>query len=252
MIDNLLNQLGLSDKEKTIYKLILEHGKISPALLSKLTKINRTTVYSVANDLKSKGLIAEDLGGKIIYYVPILENEFEKTIKKENEKFKEKEKTLRELQEALKNIPKSKTYSVPKIRFIDETDLEDYLYEATPKWHKSMIKTDSTWWGFQDHTFVEKFEKWIDWHWDIAPKEIDLKLFTNESGIEKDMKTKKYVERRMIKFLESNEFSATVWAVGEYLVFVMTKQRPYYLVEINDSVLAANTRELFKTLWKKV
>lgn len=252
MIDNILNQLGLSDKEKIIYKLILEHGKISPALLSRLTKINRTTVYSVANELKSKGLITEDLGGKIIYYIPVYENELEKTIKKESEKYKEKEKKLRELQEALKNIPKSKTYSVPKIRFIEEEDINDYLYESTPKWHESMLKTDKTWRGFQDHTFVEKFEKWIDWHWEVASKKIDLKLFTNESEIENKMKMKKYAENRMMKFLKSNEFSATEWVVGEYIVFVMTKQRPYYLVEINDSVLAANTRELFKILWEKI
>lgn len=114
------------------------------------------------------------------------------------------------------------------------------------------MKTDKTWRGFQDHTFVEKFEKWIDWHWEAAPKEIDLKLFTNESEIEKNMEIKKYAEKRMMKFLKSSEFSATQWVVGEYIVFVMTKQRPYYLVEINDSVLAANTRELFKILWEKI
>lgn len=269
MIDNILNQLGLSDKEKIIYKLILERGKISPALLARIAKINRTTVYSVASVLKSKGLIAEDLGGKIIYYIPTDTEGLEKTIKKEGEKFKEKERHLRELQETLKNIPKSKTYSVPKIRFIEEEDINDYLYESTPKWHESMMKTDKTWRGFQDHTFVEKFEKWIDWHWEVAPKEIDLKLFTNESKIEKNMETKKYAKKRIMKFLKSSEpaprfenknylsiqsegFSATQWVIGEYLIFVMTKQHPYYLVEINDSVLAANTRELFKILWEKI
>lgn len=252
MINNLLTKLDLSNKEQIIYRLILEHGKISPALLSQLAKINRTTIYSVANKLKSKRLIMEDLGGKTIYYVPIYENDFEKTIKKEVEKFKEKEKTLREFQEILKNIPKSKTYSIPKIRFINEMDLEDYLYEAIPKWHKSIMKTDKTWWGFQDCTFAEKFEKWINWQWSDAPKEINLKLFTNKSEIENKIKTKKYAERRAVKFLKSSEFSATQWVVGEYIVFVMTKQHPYYLVEINDSVLSTNTMELFKTLWNKV
>ena len=70
MLEKLLNQLGLGEKEQTIYKLILEHGKIAPALLSRLAKINRTTTYSVANELKTKGLIIEDLGGKTLYYLP--------------------------------------------------------------------------------------------------------------------------------------------------------------------------------------
>lgn len=33
------------------------------------------------------------------------------------------------------------------------------------------MEKDSTWWGFQDHTFVEHYEKWIDWYWqEVAPK----------------------------------------------------------------------------------
>lgn len=250
MLEKVLDQLGLSKKEQAIYKLILEYGKISPALLSRLSKINRTTVYSVAEELKSKGLIVEDLGGKIIYYLPSRQESLEKKIVEENQKAKKKENSIRELQEILKNIPESKTYSVPKIRFVEEADLDQFLYEATPRWFESMLTTDSTWLGFQDHTFVEKFEKWIDWSWDISPQPIKLKLLTNESDIEEKMKSKKYTDRRMMKFWNNNEFTGTQWIGGSYIVLIVTKQRPYYLVEIHDSVMAHNMREVFKNIWK--
>ena len=250
MLEKVLSELGLGEKEQAVYKLILEHGKIAPALLARLAGIKRTTVYSVANELVDKGLIIEDWGGKILYYIPSRENELEKIITKEKEKSKSKESSIRELQEILKSIPESKTYSVPKIRFIDEADLEKYLYEATPRWHESMLTTDATWWGFQDHTFVEKFEKWIDWSWEKAPKPIKLKLLTNESDIEEKMKSKKYSEKRALKFWHKNEFTGTQWIIGSYIVLVMTKQRPYYLVEIHDSVMAHNMREVFKNIWK--
>ena len=55
MLEETLNKLELGNKEQVIYKLILEHGKIAPALLSRFAKINRTTVYSVAKELKEKG-----------------------------------------------------------------------------------------------------------------------------------------------------------------------------------------------------
>ena len=90
MLEELLNQLGLGNKEKVVYKLILEHGKIAPALLARFAKINRTTVYSVAKELKEKGLIVEDLGGRTLYYVPSQENELDKIIKGEEEKIKNK------------------------------------------------------------------------------------------------------------------------------------------------------------------
>lgn len=252
MLEKTLKEFGLGDKEQIIYKLILEYGKIAPALLSRLAKINRTTVYSVAKELQEKGLIIEDLGGKTLYYLPAREGELEKIVEREKEKVKSKEGSIRELQQFLKTMPGSKAYSVPKIRFIDEEDLEKYLYEATPRWNESMLATAPTWWGFQDHTFVEKFEKWIDWLWDHSPKEIDLKLFTNESDIEERMKDKKYKERRNLKFWNNSELTGTQWILGNYIILVITKQRPYYLVEINDSVMAHNMREVFKTLWQKI
>lgn len=250
MIEKTLNSLGLGNKEIAIYKLILEHGKIAPGVLSRLAKINRTTVYSVAKELKDKGLIIEDLGGKTLYYLPSREQELEKIIKKDQENLKEKQSSIRELQEFLKNAPGSKTYSVPKIRFVDETDIQDYLQSESPKWNESMLATDTTWWGFQDHSFVEEFEGWITWYWKIAPKEIDLKLFSNDKEIEGHM-AKKNLDRRKIRFWNgTNDFTATQWVVGSYIIMIVTNQKPYYLVEIHDSVMAHNMREVFKKLWE--
>ncbi len=251
-MEKLLQELGLGAKEQIVYKLILEHGKISPALLSRFAKINRTTVYSVAKELKDKGLIVEDLGGKVLYFLPVQINELENIIKKEYEKAEQKEKLIHELKDLLESIPKSKTYSIPKIRFVEESEIEDYLHEATCRWYESMLTSNKTWWGFQDSTFVEKFEKWIDWSWSKAPEYTDLKIFTNKSISEEKMKSKKYSNRRKIKFLNSKEFSATQWVVGNYVIYIMTKQRPFYLVEIHDSVIAHNTLEIFKNLWNKV
>ncbi len=249
MLEKLLNQLGLGNKEQVVYKLILEHGKIAPALLGRLAKINRTTVYSVAKELKEKGLIVEDLGGRTLYYLPARESELEKIIESEKEKVEAKIDGIKELQGFLKNIPESKTYSVPKIRFVDEVDLEKYLYEATPRWDESSLSVDPTWWGFQDHTFVEKYQKWIEWFWKQTSPKIHLKLFSNQSDIEKDMEGKE-ITRRQIRFWEgSSELTGTQWIVGSYIILIVTNQRPYYLVEIHDSVMAHNMREVFRKLW---
>lgn len=256
-IEKTLNSLGLGHKEQVIYKLILEHGKIAPPLLSRLAKINRTTVYSVAKELKDKGLIVEDLGGKIVYYSPARDGELEKVVKKEIENLKTKETAIAELTEFIKNSPQSKTYSVPKIRFVEEADLESYLYEATARWTENQMQVgaDKTWWGYQDHTFVEKFNKWIVWFWKQAPKEIDLKLFSNDAEIENKMKDEK-IERRQIRFWQNNKnnnkennFTSSQWIVGDYIILIITNQHPFYLVEIKDAVMAHNMREVFKKVW---
>lgn len=252
MLETILHQLGLGPKELTVYRLVAEHGKIAPALVARLAGINRTTVYSVAKELKDKGLIVEDLAGKSLYYLPATQSELEKIVTREQARVKQTAEAVHNLQEWLVNVPASQTYSVPRIRFVDEADLENYLYEAAPRWCENAAKIEQTWWGFQDHTLAERFEKWIDWFWQTTPDAVTLKMFSNQSLVEQKMQRKQYVKRRQIRFWQGNEFSATQWIVGEYLILIVTKQRPYYLVEIKDAVLAQNMRAMFQSLWAQV
>ncbi len=248
-IEKVFDQLGLSLKEKKIYKIILEYGKIAPALISRKTGINRTTVYSVAGELKDRGLIVEDLGGKTLYYLPANESEIDKILEKDKKRFAEKEEGLTTLKEALKLLPQSKTFSVPKIRFVAEEDMEKYLYDSMPRWIESNLANDPTWWGFQDHTFVEKYTDWIVSFWKQAPKEINLKMYSNDSQVESHM-SKEKIDRRQIRFWDGDGvITGTQWVVGSYIILIVTAQKPHYLVEIHDSVMAHNMREVFKKLW---
>jgi|JI6StandDraft_1071083.scaffolds.fasta_scaffold01013_2 sugar-specific transcriptional regulator TrmB len=249
--ESLLNNLGLGEKEKMVYNYILEYGKIAPAHISRLSKLNRTTVYSVGRELIEKGLVYEDLGGKTIYYLPAQSDALEQIIDLGKRKLLEQEKTIRELQSAIRNLPESKTFSVPKIRYVEEAFIEKYLHEATPRWITSNMTTDTTWWGFQDHTFAECFKDWIVWFWKQAPEEVNLKLFSNNSDVEKSMKQER-IRRRQIRFWKGdNDFTGTQWIIGSYIVLIVTNQKPHYLVEIHDSVMAHNMREVFRELWNQ-
>lgn len=248
-LEAILSGLGLSEKERVIYRTILEGGKIAPALIARKTGIQRTTVYSVASELKNRGLIIEDLGSKTLYYLPAPETELEKVIQKDQEKLEKKKEGLQQLQETLKLFSDPKTFSIPKIRFIAEEDLEKYLYDATPRWIESNLANDTTWWGYQDHTFVERYKEWIGWFWKKAPSEISLKLFSNDQPIESEMRSAE-INRREIKFWNgTNDFTGTMWIVGSYVIMIVTSQKPYYLVEIHDSVMAHNMRQVFRKLW---
>ena len=252
MFEELLKKLDLNDKERLVYKTIVEGGKISTARISRLTKINRTTVYSVCGELKNKCLIRESTGEKIAYWMPREGGELDRVITHEREALVQKEQTIDSLKEALKNMPGSKTFSIPKLRYIEEDELESYLYEASPKWNESAVATgETTWWGFQDHTFVEHYEKWIVWYWKHAPKQVDLKLFSNDSTIEKHMVEQKLAKRQIRFWNGDNDFTGTLWITGDYITMIQTAERPFYLVEIRDAVLAHNMREVFRRLWQK-
>ena len=255
MINELLKKLGFGEKEILVYLTILENGKISPSRIASITKIKRPTVYAVGKELLKKGVITDDISGHGGYFVALPPKHLSSAIKNEERVIIEKKKIIKEALIELENIPRSKSYSVPKMRFIDEYNVQDFLYKQTPIWEESMYLTQHpTWWGFQDHTFVENkdYREWIEWYWSRAPKQYDLKLISNDSEIEKKMQIKK-IERRSVRFWKKDfKFTATTWVLGEYVVFIMSKQRPHYIVEIRDAIYAENMREIFRSIWPEI
>lgn len=103
--------------------------------------------------------------------------------------------------------------------------------------------------GFQDETFVKHYEKWIDWYWEEgSPPGINLKLLSNK--VAENIKQKKFSNRQIKYWGASDTFTATTWINGDYIVMLVTNQRPNYLVEIHDAVMAQNFREMFKGIWE--
>jgi predicted transcriptional regulator len=253
MINETLKNIGLSEKEIAIYLAVLEQGKALPANISQITKINRTTVYSVAKDLVKKGFLYEDLGGQITYLVAVPPQDLKHLLQKEEVELENKRKLFETAILELQNFSKNTKYTIPKISFIQEQDLDNYLYKRSDEWHASIMKYDGILWGFQDHSFAENYEKWIDWEWRVGgPKDLRLRLFSNESGIEKKNKNKEYSNRRIIRYWNKTPFTASVWVHGDYFIMVYTQKRPHYLVEIYDSLLAENMREFFKGVWQEL
>jgi len=248
MIHELLQKLGLSNKEIEVYSALFEQGKTTPARLSKATNINRSTVYAVLEQLKEKGLIIEDTTSKIKYVSLASSENVEEMFQSQQEQLKEKKKIAAQLAEELEKMPQSKTYSIPKIRFVEENDVEEFLYKQMNKWNESA--NDKTCWGFQDKSFAKNFPNWIKW---AAEKyRMKIHLLSNESDIEEKLK-KEYANERGTRFWgEQMEFTSSTWIMGNYLVMIVTHQHPFYLVEINDGVLAHNMREVFKKIWKEV
>jgi len=253
MVQQLLKQLGFGEKEITVYIAILQKGKVSASEVAKITGINRTTVYSTAKELIKRGVISEDLGGSTRYLVALPLKDLKLLLEKEEKELEKKKSAVEKAIKELRTLAKDAKYSVPKILFVDEKNLEKHLFKQTKVWNNSVLKADGVWWGFQDHTLVKHYQKWIDSFWSKdVPKGIELKLLSNKSVVEKTMKTKKYSKRQIKFWSDTKQFTATTWVAGDYLIMVITNQRPHYLVEIHDATLAHNIREVFKGIWKKV
>ncbi len=248
MIKELLAGMGLNAKESRIYMVVLERQRVTPAQVAKITKINRPTVYGIVKKLSARGLLVEDLGSKTLYVMPTPPGDLAQLVKKEEEDSRAKIKLIEELSRELLAAKSGATYPVPKIRFIEEADLEKYLYARSPVWGESIGQYDKCWWGFQDQSFVEKYLGWIDWYWHHAAKDITLRLLSNQADIEKKVGNR-YARREIKPWDKSENFTATTWILGDYIVMIRTSAAPFYLVEIHDATMAHNLRETFKNLW---
>jgi sugar-specific transcriptional regulator TrmB len=248
-METLLKQLGLDDKEIKIYLAVQKQGKVRAAILARSLGLKRTTVYGVTKELVEKGLIKQDLGEPVLSFTATNPDEINQLVRKDEKILEVKKKVAAKVIEELEKLSKEKASLIPKIQFITQHKIEQHLYKQTALWAESIRKNDGTWWGFQDHTFVQHYEKWIDWSWESGvQKGINLKLISNVQ--EKVVKNKKFIDREIKFWQHAQNFTATLWVCGDHVINLVTNQKPHYLVEQLDPLLAKNLREVFKGIWK--
>ena len=253
MNKELLASLGLNRSETAVYEAVLHAGSIDPAALAKASGIKRTTAYSVARGLVEKGLLIEDVTKRPRAFTPAGPKEVLALIEADKKRSAERETKLTRLASELAKLTSNTSYPVPTVRFIEEAKIRDFLYQQDSAWEESLLATGETgWWGFQDHTFVEHFGSWIREYWEDASKKLEVNLLSNRTPGELAFASDP-VERRNIKFWgEAANFLSTTWAIGDYLVMINTRTKPFYLVEIHDKLMAHDQREVFKNLWPLV
>jgi len=248
MLEKEFNRLGLNNNEREVYLATLKAGKASPARIAKETGINRTTVYSVSRKLMSLGLIGEDLSAKVGYLYAEKPEALVHMFAKEEAVLQERKALAQTMAKELAAMPSGKTYSVPRIKFIEEADLTDYLYKQYALWGQSGAQLDNTWWGYIDSSFTREYKEWIHWTWKHGPKGQKVNFFANASAVEAEVSAK-HPERITRALPEGQEFDSSFWVIGDYVLMTQSRERPHYLVEIHDAVFARNQRQLFKNLW---
>ncbi len=248
----LLEQLGLRSKQIDIYIAIIEQGKSSPGILSKLTGISRPTVYAILGELVTLGLIEEGIGNTSNYFLPTSPKSLLTLLDKQELEIASRRKGISELIGQLQTIRKGSGYEVPSLRFIDEQHFSDFMYKQLPIWIDSAQSIgELAWWGIQDHTLVEQYPDWFDWHWKTVPRDLDSYFFTNKIESEIKMGNKLNNKRRVVKYWD-NQFpiSTTQAVLGDYILITQTVHRPHYAIEIHDKLMAHNMRQVFRKLWQ--
>ncbi len=251
----LFHQLGFSPKEVKVLLALADVGKGPVSVIAKKAGVPRSTAYSILEALLARGLVVSEYDDSTALYrinqpgglVAMVEAEKEEQLKK----IARKEKVARDLEQLMEPLfLKSTHYSIPRIQFFEGArSVNSMLYRFESVWQSSIAQHDYTWWGYQDVEFVRQYRPWLDHYWSMLKPEERVSLLSNQSEVEEKLKGK--IARRIIKQLPQGiEFSSTIWVLGEYVVTIMTRQKPHYAFLLKDSVFAANQRSIFQLLWR--
>jgi sugar-specific transcriptional regulator TrmB len=118
MFERLLQDVGLSDKEATIYLALLGVDSASVADISLKTKIKRPTVYVVMQQLLKKGLASETSTGRSVVYKAEPPERIETFVERQILNLKDKESVIKEHLSELKAMHKE-SGERPVVRFYE-------------------------------------------------------------------------------------------------------------------------------------
>lgn len=250
LVETLLTEIGLTANETKIYLTLLKYGSLTYNEASNYTAINRTTCYAVAKRLLSQGLLKEDLGQSIVRLVPEQPSALlDKLYAEQTAVIKRIELAKRASYELAKTIPQT-ARPEPRLVYIEESNIENYLYQRAVKWIQSAKQENGFVWGFESAQFETDYPAWIKWYWQQPEsKGIELRLFSDEGTTRKKAAAEApgVAEFQLIPDIN---FTTDIWIYGQYTILLSLEERPHYLIELKEPLLSQNLRDFFQALWR--
>lgn len=120
MIDKYLQDIGLSEKEASIYVTLLSFDKASVVDISVKARVKRPTTYVVLTSLQKKGLVSEVEVGKKTFYMAEPPEKLDMFISRRIHLLEDNKKGLEIIIPELKNIHREKeSGDRPMVKFYD-------------------------------------------------------------------------------------------------------------------------------------
>jgi len=248
MINNLLKQLGFSEKETQIYLALLEIGSGKAQDVSKKTGLNRTTVYDICETLMQRGLISKYKKGAGTFFnaldpkhiLSYLDREKEEEAR-EIDKQKNKVAELMPQLISLQNIYGS---TKPKVQFFEGEKGMREAYEDTLT-SKDMIlayANPKTMFEGLPNFFPEYFAR-------RAKAKIFIRAIMPRNKVSVERQIHNQEEMRDTRYLpeESMDFSPEINIYNNKMLVASWKEKMAIIIESKE--LASLQKLSFQLLW---
>ena len=234
-----LVKLGLSQKAAAVYLAGLELGTASVQALAIKTKIKRTTIYLVMEELQTFGLVTETVAGKKRKFVfahpnqlKVLENEREQTL----------EQSFPELQRLAAESP-----GQPQVTYADSLEQIQKLYEVALK----TAESDTI--GTGDATTADRLDKkWLQGY--IAKRKqkgLKSKVLLADSKEARQWFKQNQTDQRDIALVEGVKLPINIEVIGD-IVLITSLDGETMALSIESKKVATGFRQLLEELWRRI
>ncbi|MBU0976276.1 MAG: helix-turn-helix domain-containing protein [Patescibacteria group bacterium] len=243
-----LQKLGLNDKEIVIYLHLTNSGVQSIKQISDATSVNRTTVYRYLESLIKKDLIEWIIGerGRKVQVTP--PNNIKLYLSEKKQRLENLEKTIPSLISQLQMIKPIEKFATQVRYYKGEEGIKQIiwntlqtkgpLYSYTPLGRRDVINPD----------FEDRFEH--EW----ARRKLIDKVITNETHLDYFRKNlvDSYKKTLEVRILPSDKFYITSdTSIYNNTVSIMSFEKEALAgVEIDNKEMASNQKSIFNIVWE--
>lgn len=132
IIETVLEELGLNQNERTIYKTLLRLGVSPASVLGDRSNISRSTAQYTCNQLAKKGIVTKSKKANTFLYVIESPNDLLGLVHKKQEKLQEQERRTQHVVQSLQALQSTQVV-LPKVRFFEGKEGVAHAYDEIIK-----------------------------------------------------------------------------------------------------------------------
>ncbi len=239
---NILKELGLTESEAEIYFISLSLGPSTILKMAQASGIKRTTVYSIVDSLKQKGLVNIELAGFKKKFVAEDPQRLEEILETRKEKFR---KLLPEFS-AIYNLRGGESFikyyeGIPAIKGIYESMIRDI------KPHEDYLVI-----GNQDNVLNLDQEYMLDFLHRRAKLPINIKMIFQESEMAHKLKEQEKNFNSKIKILHPGTKFNTNLVITPQRVFIHQLIQPIIAIVIENKSIIQMHKEMYEVIWNSL
>jgi len=248
-IINQLKELGLNDKEAQVYLMLLQKSALTPLELSRTTKINRTTIYRILENLKEVGVVEEILDQKSTKYQAGAPEKLKMLLTKKEAELSKLREILPDLITNLSVAPDTAPSPTKVIYFRGKSGLQQLLWNTLKSPQGSTVVGYGylDWNEYLGEKFAEKLRR------EYVEREIyslEICNKTYDSFTKNTIYLQKIYEERLIS-KSKLEINHNTYIYNDVFCFYGVFAGERFGIEIHNAEIAKTQRQIFYLLWKQ-